>query len=415
MLRAALRPAPGRRLPRELRARRVGRLAAALPGGLGSPQFANLLRRIDAAPLLGGHAVEVFLHGEHAFAAMREAVRAAREEVLLEAYIVRDDATGWAFLDELGAAAARGIAVRLLADALGSHTSRQEFWREAAGRGIALRFFHPLFSPPWHHLFRDHRKLLVVDRRVGFTGGMNIGEEYGRPEGAPLGSWRDTDVKVSGPAAWEMAVIFAEGWEHAGGKPFAIPPLPAAEAERPGARVLVLDCRPGRGNAEAAAALAAIAGAARERLWITNSYFAPGHLAVRLLGEAAARGVDVRLLLQGTTDSPVVRHAGHGYFGALLRSGVRIFEYLGPILHAKSLVADGCVSVIGSSNLDFRSFLFNAEANLVIFDAETAKVLAEAFRQDLALANEILPKAWRQRPLHHRVEDRLARLLSPFL
>jgi len=415
MLRPALRPAAGRKLPRELAARRVGRLAAALPGGLDSPQFAHLLQRIDAAPLLGGHAVEVYLHGETAYAAMREAIRAARDEVLLEAYIVRDDATGEAILADLAAAAARGVTVRLLADALGSHTSRAAFWRQAASRGIDVRFFHPLFSPPWHHLFRDHRKLLVIDRRVGFTGGMNIGEEYGRPEGEPLGSWRDTDVRVTGPAAWEMAVIFAEGWEHAGGAPFEIPPLAAAEAERPGARVLALDCRPGRGNAEAASVMAAIAGGARQRLWITSAYFAPGHRAVRLLGEASARGVDVRLLLQGTTDSPVVRHAGHGYFDALLRSGVRIFEYLGPVLHAKCLVADDSVSMIGSSNLDFRSFLFNAEANLVIFDAGTARILQEAFLQDLALSNEIRPETWRQRPLSHRVKDRLARLLSPFL
>lgn len=415
LLRAVLRPAQGRSLPRELRAGRVGRIAGAIPEGVASPRFAHLLQRIDASPIFGGNRVRVFFHGEHAFAAMREAIRGAREELLLESYILRGDRTGMAFLGELAAAVERGVTVRVLADALGSHTTRAAFWREAAERGVAVRFFHPLLTVPWAHFFRNHRKLLVADRRQGFTGGMNIGEEYGRPGGTPLGSWRDTQVCVEGAAAWEMALIFAEGWVHAGGDPLEISPLRMPEDGGPGARVLALDSRPGRGNLEAAAVLAAIAAAARRTLWITNSYFAPGRRAARIVAEAARRGVDVRLLLQGTTDAPVVRHAGHGYFDELLAHGVRIFEYLGPVLHAKSLVADGQVSVIGSSNLDFRSFLFNAEANLVIFDPATGGEMEQGFQQDLALSNEILAEHWRRRSLRHRALDRLARLLSPVL
>ncbi len=413
LLRPILRPGVGHLLPPELTARHIGRLAEALPAGVRGPDFETLLRRVEAKPVHPGNQLELYHTGEAAFAAMFQAVAAARHEVLVESYIFKDDAVGRAMLDALAAAARRGVTVRVLADALGSQGTRAEFWREMANRGIDAHLFHPLFKHLWYQPFRDHRKLLVVDRAVGFTGGMNIGVEYGSPS-APGGPWRDSHVRVAGPAAWTMAIVFNEGWEHAGGEPIDLPPL-AVATDLPGARVLVLDARPMRGNHEAAASLAAIAGAARERLWITNAYFAPGHTAVRVLARAARRGVDVRLLLPGRTDVPIVRHAGHGYFRDLLRRGVRIFEYGAAVLHAKSLVADGYVSVVGSTNLDFRSFLFNAECNLVVFDAPFAARLEQAFTGDLAQAAEITLPAWRRRSLLHRAGDRLARLLSPVL
>ncbi|HVR11099.1 MAG TPA: phospholipase D-like domain-containing protein [Thermoanaerobaculia bacterium] len=412
-LRPMLRPGVDHRLPPELTARRIGRLAAALPTGVRGPGLETLLRRVETKPVHPGNQLELYHTGEAAFAAMFQAVAAARQEVLLESYIFKDDAVGRGMLDELAAAARRGVAVRVLADALGSLATRADFWRDMARRGVDAHLFNPLFKHLWYQPFRDHRKLLVVDRNVGFTGGMNIGVEYGSPS-APGGPWRDTHVRVTGPAAWTMAIVFNEGWEYAGGEPIDLPPLTVAP-DLPGARVLVLDARPLRGNREAAASLVAIAAAARERLWITNAYFAPGHTAVRTLAGAARRGVDVRLLLPGRSDVPIVRHAGHGYFGDLLRLGVRIFEYGAAVLHAKSLVADGYLSVVGSTNLDFRSFLFNAECNLVVFDAPFAARLEESFAGDLANAAEITLPAWRRRPLLHRAGDRLARMLSPIL
>jgi len=345
---------------------------------------------------------------------MHEAVAGARHEVLLESYIFKDDAVGRSMLDRLSAAAARGVAVRVLADALGSLSTHADFWRDMQRRGIAAHLFNPLFKGLWYQPFRDHRKLLVVDRSIGFTGGMNIGVEYGSPS-APGGPWRDTHVRVAGPAAWGMAVVFNEGWTYAGGPPIDLPPLAVAAPDLPGARILVLDAQPMRGNREAAASLVAIAAAARHRLWITNAYFAPGHTAVRILAAAARRGVDVRLLLPGRTDVPIVRHAGHGYFAGLLRRGVRIFEYQAAVLHAKSLVADSYLAVVGSTNLDFRSFLFNAECNLVVFDLPFATHLEHTFEEDLAHSTEITLPTWRRRTLLHRTGDRLARLLSPVL
>jgi cardiolipin synthase A/B len=414
--RPLLHPRQGERLPRELRAERVGNLAVALPLGVEDPGFEILLRRIDRGPIFGGNRVEVFTSGSDAFAAMREASRAAERELLLESYIFKDDAMGRLFLEDAVAAARRGAAVRVMADAAGSLETPAEFWREMEQQGVEALLFNPLFRRFWwFQPFRDHRKILVVDRRVAFTGGMNIGEEYGSPRPQPGQMWRDTHVRVEGPTAWEMAVVFAEGWNRAGGRAFEIEPLPAAEAESPGARILLLDSRPWRGAAESAAVLAAIVGAARRTVWITNAYFAPGGLAIHVLGQAAARGVDVRLLLPGWTDVPLLRHAAHGYYTDLLARGVRIFEYGGHVLHAKSLVADGYVSVVGSTNLDFRSFVFNAECNLVMLDRATGTRMEEIFRRDLETSREILPPAWRSRSIPHRLGDRMARWLSPVL
>ncbi len=417
MLRPVVHPMVGRRLPPDLRADRVGRQAEAFAGGVEDPAFADLLERIDDSPIHPSNQVTIYTQGDDAFAAMSEALNAAHEEILLESYILRDDTVGRRFLALLAAAVGRGVTVRVLADAVGSFSTRRVFWREMTDRGIDLRLFHPLFGNLWNQVFRDHRKILVVDRKIGFTGGMNISEDYGSFSRSrrKAGPWRDTHVRVVGPAVWEMAVVFSEGWERTGADPLKIPSLSMPEHPEPGVGILVLDSRPFRGHHESASVLVAIAAAARRTLWITNAYFAPGQAAVRELGAAARRGVDVRLLLPGKTDAPLVRYAGHGMYADLLEVGVRIFEYQPEVLHAKSLVADGHLSLVGSSNLDFRSFFFNAECNLVIFCPDSARNLEQAFATDLAKSEEILLEAWKSRPLLHRIRDGLARWLAPVL
>jgi cardiolipin synthase len=403
------------KLPPELRFDRIAGVAQSIPG-LDQTEFETLLRRIDRAPILGKNEVSVFAHGGDAFESMRSACRGASREILLESYIFKPDEVGRMFLAEVSAAARRGIAVRVLADAVGSFWTRRSFWRAMAASGADVRLFTSPFPRSWWaQLFRDHRKILVVDRRVAFTGGLNIAEEYGSSRRRASRTWRDTHVRVEGPAAWEMALVFDEAWTRAGGDPLSIGPLAAADAEGPGARILVLDSRPMRGHAESASVFAAVLGAARRRVWITNAYFAPGRRAIGILAEAAGRGVDVRLLLPGLTDVPLLRHAAHGYYAELLASGVRVFEYQPAVLHAKSLTADAYVSIVGSSNLDFRSFSFNAECNLVILDSGCGARLEQAFLDDLALSEEIVGERWRRRTLLHRCGDRLARSLSPLL
>lgn len=419
-----LHPIAGRRPPRELRAHRIAVTARHALSGLRDPAFADFVSRIDGgAPIHPGNRVRLFTDGAEAMAAMLAAIDGAGREVLCEAYIFTDDETGRAFCAALGAAAGRGLRVCVLADAWGSILTGSSFWRGMTERGVEVRLFHRLFRHLWWQAFRDHRKILVADRRVAFTGGMNIADEYsGSGPRRREERMRDSHVEIAGPAAIELAAVFAEGWEHAGGRPLEHQAAaggagrPAAEGGAAGgARVHVLDSRPDRGHHETASVIAALVSLARERLWLTAGYFAPGRLAVRLLTAAAARGVDVRLLLPRRTDVPLVRHAGHGWYRRLLAGGVRIWEYRAAILHAKTLVADGAVSIVGSTNLDARSFRFNAECNVVVFDDALAAALEAAFERDLTESEPIDAAVWRRRNVFHRAADRAARWLSPLL
>ena len=354
-----------------------------------------------------------FFRGPETFQAMHAAIEGAKRDVLLESYIFKDDATGRSLLDSLGRAVDRGVTVRVLADAFGSIATRRAFWKEMRERGIEVRLFNPLFPHFLLQPFRDHRKILVIDSETAFTGGMNIGDEYGSGRRSKAGGpWRDTHVQLDGPAAWSMAIVFTEAWHAAGGSAVALHSL---EPQSGGLPVLVLDSRPFRGTNEIASSLAAVVAAARKRIWITNAYFAPRRRAVHALGEAARRGVDVRLLLPGRSDVPVVRHAGHGHYSELIRQGVRVFEYQRAVLHAKTAVVDDYLTLVGSSNLDFRSFHFNAECNVLMLDDETGRTFSDAFEADLKESIEITPEIWSGRSLLHRVGDSLARCLGPVL
>lgn len=412
-----LRPWPGRKLPQELRPAAVAHQAAGFPGGLRDPQMEALLTRIDTGQFHRPTAVEVFFDGNATFKAAGAAIDGATQEVLLESYIIRDDATGRGALETLARAAARGVVVKVLADAWGSWTTRSAFWEEMRRRGIAVRLFHPIWAHWRHRSNRDHRKIVVVDRKVAFLGGMNVADEYGssRRSTSSDETWRDTHARVEGSISRELAAVFQEGWTRAGGKPFDLGPEPKAGGDAPGARALVVDTRAGRGQREKASVMAAVVGGARETLFLTNAYFAPGRGTTGPLGDAARRGVDVRLLLPGKSDVALLRHAGHGYYEHLLKRGVRIFEYQPHVLHAKTLVADGYVSMIGSSNLDARSFRYNAECNVLVLDEETGRTMTTAFETDLAQSQEVLLPEWRQRWAPHRWADRAARLLTPVL
>lgn len=410
---ARLSPVAGRSLPEHYHPENVLRLAAALPNGLRDPEFIELVSQIDTGPVHNGNKIELFTDGGNAFTAVHQAIAGAREEILLETYILRDDSTGREMKEAMARASARGVTVRVLADGFGSSATKPAFWRRMRGFGIEARLFHPLWSRLRDHFYRDHRKIIVVDRQIAFIGGMNVADEYGSSRKAKGKLWRDAQVRLEGPVAWELATVFREGWQRAGGDAFAVSCWEDKDAG--GAKCLVVDSRPGRGQHEKSAVFSALVGGSRRRLWITNAYFAPRPIAILALTDAARRGVDVRLLLPGQSDVPLVRHAGHGFYAELLAAGVRVFEYQPAILHEKSVVADEYVTLVGSSNLDFRSFHFNAECNVLIFDDPTARQMTEAFEEDLHHSVEIRLGAWKQRPMMHRIGDALARRLSPLL
>lgn len=414
--RLKLHPAAGRRIPKELRPQNIATLANRFPRGLKDPGFAYLLEQIDDGPMYSTRYVQLFFQGEAAFQSAVEAIQNATHEILVQSYILRDDETGKGLLELLEAAADRGVKVKVLADAIGSWTTKQRFWDQMQARGIEARLFHPLLTHLKYFNIRDHRKIMVVDRTIAFTGGMNIGDEYGSllRKRLKIRTLRDTHARSEGELAQAMAAVFEESWRRAGGSP--LPELPFfPEITAVGPRVLVMDTRFGRGQMEAISTLVAIAAAARNRLWITNAYFAPRHFGIDVLTETARRGIDVRLLLPGVSDVPLVRHAGHGCFRELLENGVRIFEYQKAVLHAKTIVADDFISVVGSSNLDSRSLFFNAECSWAILDRTVAQAMVLAFENDLNFAREIKLDDWRARTLLHKAGDKLAHQLSPFL
>lgn len=452
---------PRARIPRELRAYRAWALAQRIPDGVSDPAFIDLAQRIEGGVRHRCPPVRLLCDGEEAFREVTRAIEGANDEILVETYILRDDRIGDSVKVALAAAAARGVRVCVLADAVGSLATKESFWTAMQEQGVTLRLFHRLRHVPLQALRRDHRKIVVIDRKVAFTGGMNIGEEYGSSIQKRDDAWRDTFMRVEGSVARELAAVFAEGWDRAGGPSLPgleyvswsdgvlIPPHNSLEALAPRAlrarveqtmgrrrdrvrgrrvrrnatlenpsdeesagTVLVLDSRPGRGQRETLAVMSALVGGARERLWVTTPYFAPPTRALTLLAGAARRGVDVRLLLPGPrTDVPLIRHAAHGAYTRMLRAGVRIFEYQRAMLHAKTVVVDGYASIVGSSNLDFRSFWLNAECNLLMFDKACGTALEQAFTDDCSGSEEITRAVWRQRGFGHRMLDRVARSL----
>ena len=448
--------------PSELRRYRSWALAASLVDGVRDTGFMELVQRIDRGAFHSAPPVTLLVDGAQAFEAVLQKLAIAREEILLETYILRDDRIGTQVQTALIAAAKRGVRVCVLADAIGSSATQESFWETLERKGVVVRRFHRFWHMPFEALRRDHRKIIVIDRVTAFTGGMNIGEEYGSSIRAHTsGAWRDTFMRIEGSVAQELAAVFAEGWDRANGPQLpgleyvswsvgiVVPPLASMRAlsaralrarvkRRIGMRqdkkrgrrvkrvdesaaeiaidadraVLVLDSRPGRGQREMMAIMAALVVGARQRLWITTPYFAPPTRALRLLMRAARKGVDVRLLLPGPkADVPLARHAAHGAYSALLASGVRIFEYQSATLHSKTVVVDGYASVIGSSNLDFRSFWLNAECNLLMFDDDCATGLEAVFLNDLKESAEITSTDWSARTASHRLFDAAARAM----
>jgi len=444
-------------LPRDLKRYRAWAVAQEIKAGVRDSAFADLIARIERAPAHQAPPASLFVDGARAFHAVLRGIRNAREEILLETYIMRDDRIGIAVQQALIAAASRGVRVYVMADAVGSIATRDEFWETLERHGVQVRHFHRLWHMPFEALRRDHRKIIVIDRTSAFTGGMNIGVEYGSSIRNSGNAWRDTFMRVEGSVALELAAVFAEGWDRAEGPPLpgleyvswsagvVVPPLSSIRAysakalrarlnrraglrrdRRRGRRVVrsattetpesgsivVLDARPGRGQREMLAVLAALVGGARQRLWITTPYFAPPTRALRLVKRAARSGVDVRLLVPGPmADVPMARHAAHGVYSALLKSGVRVFEYQTATLHSKTVVIDSYASLVGSSNLDFRSLWLNAECNLLMFDETSGHGLEEAFLQDLKASVEITAEHWATRTFGHRLLDMAARAM----
>lgn len=373
--------------------------------GSASPVI-RAMDRAAAVPAIPGNRVTLLYDGPDTFAAMLARIAAARSRIHLENYIIRDDATGEQFADALVAAAGRGVRVRVLYDWLGSFGTRRRYWDRLRAAGVAVRGFGPpRLADPLLVFARDHRKVLVVDGDTLVAGGLCLGDEWvGDPARRRL-PWRDTAVAVDGPAARAADAAFRRAWEFSGAPPFDDADEVASDVAAAGeVPVRVVATEPGQERNFRTIDL--LLGISAERIWITEAYLAAPQRMYQAMVDAARGGVDVRLLLPGTSDVGLVRNLSRVGYRGLLAAGVRIWEWEGPMLHAKTSVMDGRFLRIGSSNLNPSSLLANWELDVFIDDEPLATALEHRFLQDLSHAGEVVRRVRRLPGLPAALEAR---------
>lgn len=386
-----------------------------LPHGftVGDPTF--LPSALPGPTMSSGNRLELLENGDAIFPAMLAAISSARKTVNFEAYIFWSGEVGTRFRDAFAERAAHGVAVRVLLDAVGSSdqslkASDVDVLRRA---GCHVEFFHS--ETPWmlwvvDH--RNHRRVLVVDGTIGFTGGVGFADQW-RGDADSRGHWRDTHVRVEGPAVRGLQRAFQENWSEVTGEPLVgeefFPALPQVGSTS----VAVVP----------SSALAAMSGAGRvyaislaaagKEIWIANSYFLPDETTAGLLVAAVKRGVDVRVMIPSDEqdDVPATKAAGRSSFGPLLEGGVKFFEYQPTMFHLKTMVVDGIFSTVGSANFDDRSFHLNEEINLFVYDAAFAELMKERYQRDLSRCRPYTTAMWRARSLKKRVTEWL---VGPF-
>ena len=351
-----------------------------------------------------GNRFRLLVDGERFFPQMLHAIEAARSHILLEIYLFETGAVADRFVAALTTAANRGVVVKLLLDAYGAHALHDSDRARLTTGGVDVHYYNPLRIRQWlGNMFRDHRKLLVVDGTVAYTSGAGITDEF-HPVQETARAWRETTIEARGPVVADWQALFLRNWEQHTGEALALPPV--STEPLPGGmsgRVVISSALV---NQDIKRSLYTRVRRAHRRVWIETAYFVPSRKVLRALQHAARRGVDVRLLLPGRyTDHPGVRHAGRRFYGRLLKHGVRIFEYQPRFLHAKSVLADNWVS-IGSSNLDRWNLRWNLEANQEVESEAFAAEVAAMIEHDFAQSNELHFELWRRRPLRERLRER---------
>ncbi len=386
-----------------------------------------LEQAISDSPLLAGNKVALLQNGPATYEAMFTAIGAARDHINMETYILEDDEVGRQFADALVAKQREGVQVNLIHDSVGTLATPAEFFQRLVDAGIRVLEFNPVnpltAKAGWDVNQRDHRKLLVVDGKTAFLGGINISSVYssgsfvGRnPVRAPdRQAWRDTDLQIEGPAVAELQKLFLETWEKQKGEPLA-PRDYFPTLGRVGSEVVhTIGSSPDNAYSLIYATLISAINSAEREVLLTNAYFVPDPQLVTSLKDAVARGVDVKLVLPARTDSALVFHAGRSHYDDLLRGGIKIYERKDVLLHAKTALIDGVWSTVGSTNLDWRSFLHNQELNAVVLGAEFGARMRKAFDDDLAQSQQITLEAWQRRPLDLRLKEMFGRLWQYWL
>ena len=380
--------------------------------GSRDPQFATTMEHLAGFPVVPGNRVSALLNGDQAFPAMLEAISSARRSITLEAYIFWPGTIGTRFADALMERARAGVATHLILDGLGSRKLDDDLIERMEEAGVQVKEFRPV---RWYTLdrvnHRTHRKILVVDGRVGFTGGLGIADLY-LGNAQDKDHWRDAQFRAEGPVVGQLQAMFLDNWLESGGPLLHGPDyFPTLDSAGPARAHAVLGS-PGAGIESLRLTYHLAIASATRSIVITNPYFVPNTLAVGMLVEARKRGVRVEIMGPGPiTDAGLVRRASRAKYGPLLEAGVRIYEYQPTMIHTKVMVVDDYWVAVGSANFDNRSFRLNDEANLHVFDEGFAREQVEIFARDRDRAEEVTLEAWRERPVTEKLEEMVARAL----
>jgi len=397
---------------------------------------------ISGAPLTAGNRIELLPDGPATYRAMQQAIMGARHFIHMETYIFEDDEVGSLFADALIQKHREGVEVALMVDAVGILNTPGELFDRMRRAGIPVVVFNPVnplhARSGWSPNERNHRKLLVVDGKVGYLGGINVSDVYSSSPGSGSGSspgagsgtadaprraggaegapWRDTHIEIRGPAVAGMEDIFIRAWRKQKGPPLAQRGFLAPPPAHGPLYVRILANDPGQSDNYAIylTLMSALRSAAKS-IHVTMAYFVPDPAFLQALEDAAGRGVEVVLVLPGFSDSSLVFHAGRSYYAPLLESGVVIYERRDALLHAKTAVIDGVWSTVGSSNMDWRSFALNYEINAVVLGPEFGAEMERLFQSDVADSVRIDPQAWQDRPASDRFMETFSRLFERWL
>lgn len=371
-------------------------------------------RTLIGAPYFENNRVEIFTDGQAKFDSLIADLRNARKSINLQYYIIDDDHIGRTIKDILIERARAGVTVRVVYDHVGSFSTKSRFFKQMRSAGIqAYPFFKVAFPPFGTRInWRNHRKIVVIDGQIGYIGGMNIADRY--IDGGKFAKWRDTHLRITGPAVLGLQFSFAVDWNFMG------QPLIEEEVEQcpaPGGDtgIQILTAGPTSQWHNIAMTLhRAIAGATR-RIYIQTPYFLPTEALLKALQAAALAHVDVRLMVPRKSDSLMLTLATGSYVEECLKSGIKIYLYDAGMLHSKMIIIDDHFSTVGSTNFDFRSFEHNFEANAFLYSAELNSRLSDIFMTDLKESTRIQPSRWRHRPFYRKFAESVIRLLSPIL
>lgn len=381
--------------------------------GVRDTGFLQTMHALTGSALQEGNRIDLLENGDQIFPSMLAAIRAAKQTVNMEFYIYWDGEIARTFAELLAEKARAGVAVKIVLDAVGSAPMSKEMIDFMRGNGVDLEWYHPI---RWYTLsrvnHRTHRKLLIVDGRVGFTGGVGIADEWlGNAQDSD--HWRETMVRVEGPAVTQMQFAFMDNWVKSRGEILTglsyfpkNPPVGNHLAQ-------VIKSSPSEGVSSVKLLYTISIVSAKKSILISNAYFIPDRDTIRALEGAVRRGVSVKVIVPGVwTDTPIVRQASRWHYEMLLRRGIRIFEYQKTMMHSKTMVVDGIWTTIGSSNFDDRSFRLNDEVNVNIYDEEIAQQMEQMYERDLERSVEIQLGRFQRRSLFARIKESGARIFK---